>query len=94
MLATALAAGMITTNAAIDDNGAHVPGPEVTCVTNRYYFYMSDSWYNEQLDVDGDGDVTVRDATEIQKYIVELECPEIIGTGVHLDDDGWYGKVD
>ncbi len=52
MLATALAAGMITTNAAIDDNGAYVPGPEVTCGTNRYYFYMPDSWYNEKFGAD------------------------------------------
>ncbi len=42
-----LAVGMTSTSALTDENGCYVPGDNVTCGTNRYYFAMPKSWENE-----------------------------------------------
>lgn len=40
-------------SAIVDENGCYVPGDNVTCGTNRYYFAMPNEWYNSNTDTAG-----------------------------------------
>lgn len=40
-------------SAIVDENGCYVPGENVICGTNRYYFAMPNNWLNEYTDTAG-----------------------------------------
>lgn len=54
LLATSVTAvSFESVSAIVDENGCYVPGDNVTCGTNRYYFAMPNSWLNEYTDTAG-----------------------------------------
>ena len=54
LLATSVSAvSFESVSAIVDENGCYVPGDNVTCGTNRYYFAMPNTWLNEYTDTAG-----------------------------------------
>lgn len=54
LLATSVTAvSFESVSAIVDENGCYVPGDNVTCGTNRYYFAMPNTWLNEYTDTAG-----------------------------------------